>query len=182
MPLKLLKQLELFENFFPDAIHQCVPLYEQIAVEGEGNLYQRSNMLGHVTASAFIVNHMMTHVLLISHRVLGITIPPGGHIDPGEDPYEAAIREAMEETGLAVEPHIYPGTIVDVDTHPIPARLDKGESVHRHHDLMFAFFGDMTAPLRHQDDEVGSARWVHHTDIPEERSRRIWRRLPNRII
>ena len=29
--------------------------------------------------------------------------PPGGHIDPGELPDEAAVRETLEETGLAVE-------------------------------------------------------------------------------
>lgn len=28
---------------------------------------------------------------------------PGGHLEPGEDPYEGAIREMKEETGLDVE-------------------------------------------------------------------------------
>lgn len=29
---------------------------------------------------------------------------PGGHVDPGETPAEAARREVLEETGLRVEP------------------------------------------------------------------------------
>lgn len=30
-------------------------------------------------------------------------LPPGGHIDPNEDPVSAVIREVREETGLQVE-------------------------------------------------------------------------------
>ena len=30
--------------------------------------------------------------------------PPGGHIDPGESPKQAAVRETHEESGLTVKP------------------------------------------------------------------------------
>jgi 8-oxo-dGTP pyrophosphatase MutT (NUDIX family) len=30
-------------------------------------------------------------------------LPPGGHVEPYELPYKAALREAKEETGLAIE-------------------------------------------------------------------------------
>jgi len=42
-------------------------------------------------------------VLLIFHRKLKKWLPPGGHIDPNETPPYAAIREALEETGLEIE-------------------------------------------------------------------------------
>lgn len=42
-------------------------------------------------------------VLLHKHKKLGIWLPPGGHIELEEDPNEAALREAKEETGLEVE-------------------------------------------------------------------------------
>lgn len=42
-------------------------------------------------------------VLLRLHEKYNIWIGPGGHIDPGEDPNEAALREILEETGLRVE-------------------------------------------------------------------------------
>ncbi len=42
-------------------------------------------------------------VLLIKHKKLGMWLPPGGHINSNEFPYEAAIRETIEETGLDVE-------------------------------------------------------------------------------
>ena len=41
-------------------------------------------------------------VLLHWHRKLQRWLPPGGHIEPGELPDEAAVRETLEETGLQV--------------------------------------------------------------------------------
>lgn len=41
--------------------------------------------------------------MLLHHKKLGLWLPPGGHIDPGELPEEAALREIREETGLEAE-------------------------------------------------------------------------------
>ena len=37
------------------------------------------------------------------HPRLDRWLPPGGHIEPNEDPLQAVLREVLEETGLAVE-------------------------------------------------------------------------------
>ena len=39
-------------------------------------------------------------VLLLFHAKLGLWLPPGGHIEHGELPDEAAVREVEEETGV----------------------------------------------------------------------------------
>lgn len=54
----------------------------------------------HFTASVFIVKNQK--VLLIYHRKLNKWLPPGGHLKPEETPPQAAIREALEETGLEI--------------------------------------------------------------------------------
>lgn len=52
----------------------------------------------HITGSALVVGRR--GILLHRHKRLGIWLQPGGHVDPGETPWEAARRETCEETGL----------------------------------------------------------------------------------
>ena len=54
----------------------------------------------HPTASAIIVSADGERILLHRHRWSGRWIQPGGHIDAGEAPWDAALREAAEETGI----------------------------------------------------------------------------------
>jgi 8-oxo-dGTP pyrophosphatase MutT (NUDIX family) len=66
------------------------------------------------TVAIFVVHD--DKVLLIHHRKLDKWLPLGGHIELDEDPEQAALREAKEESGLDVEllgerpPTTSPGT------------------------------------------------------------------------
>lgn len=55
----------------------------------------------HFTVAVFAV--WEGKVLLHRHRKLGMWLPSGGHIEQGELPYDAAVREVLEETGLRLE-------------------------------------------------------------------------------
>jgi 8-oxo-dGTP pyrophosphatase MutT (NUDIX family) len=44
-------------------------------------------------------------VMLVEHRKAGLRLPPGGHVDDGEDPRTTVVREAAEELGLAAQFH-----------------------------------------------------------------------------
>ena len=55
----------------------------------------------HFTATGFVVDKKS--ILLHWHKKLSMWLPPGGHIEPGEDPQQAIIREVLEETGLSVK-------------------------------------------------------------------------------
>lgn len=63
---------------------------------GEVNPIER-----HHTATAYVVNRGRT--LLLWHEKLRMWLPPGGHCELNEDPVQAAVREAHEESGLRVE-------------------------------------------------------------------------------
>ena len=66
------------------------------------------------TVAIFVVHDRK--ILLIHHRQLNKWLPLGGHIELDEDPEQAALREAKEESGLDVEllgerpPTTSPGT------------------------------------------------------------------------
>lgn len=53
------------------------------------------------TVATFVVHEQ--RVLLLWHRKLQMWLPPGGHIDPGELPDTAAVREVQEESGISCE-------------------------------------------------------------------------------
>ena len=53
------------------------------------------------TVAVFLVED--GKVLLVHHRGLNKWLPVGGHIELDEDPEQAALREAQEESGLEIE-------------------------------------------------------------------------------
>jgi 8-oxo-dGTP pyrophosphatase MutT (NUDIX family) len=53
------------------------------------------------TVAIFIVHQ--DKLLMIHHRTLDKWLPLGGHIELDEDPEQAALREAREESGLDIE-------------------------------------------------------------------------------
>ena len=54
--------------------------------------------------SVTIINYDDTgRILLVNHADTDLWVAPGGAIEPGETPADAAVRETWEETGLLVE-------------------------------------------------------------------------------
>jgi 8-oxo-dGTP pyrophosphatase MutT (NUDIX family) len=53
---------------------------------------------------AVMIRDEQGRLLLVRDRETGLWQTVGGAMDPGEEPAAAAVREAVEETGLVVEP------------------------------------------------------------------------------
>jgi 8-oxo-dGTP pyrophosphatase MutT (NUDIX family) len=105
--------------------------------------------LTHVTASGIVVGRRGT--VLHRHKRLGIWMQAGGHIDAGEGPEDAALREATEELGLAVAHPTAGPLLLHVDVHE--AALG-----HMHLDLRYLLLGADTDPMP-PPGESPDARW-----------------------
>ncbi len=103
------------------------------------NWWTRTNTAGHVTGSAWILNSARTHALLLHHVKLGLWVQPGGHLDDSDaSPATGAMREALEETGIAGLTFAS-DALFDLDIHSIPARAggDFVEPAHLHYDARY---------------------------------------------
>jgi 8-oxo-dGTP pyrophosphatase MutT (NUDIX family) len=101
--------------------------------------FLRTTLPVHVTSSAVVLEPSRGLVLLHLHRRLGRWLQPGGHIEPDERPEDAAVRETIEETAVAVRHPVTGPVVLHLDEHP-------GPDGHVHLDLRYLLLADTDAP------------------------------------
>lgn len=111
----------------------------------------------HVTGSAIVLDGE-GRTLLHHHKRLGLWLQPGGHVDPGERAHEAALREAIEETGLPLSHAGDAPVLVHVDVH-------EGGRGHLHLDTRYVLLADAAAPFAPAPGESTELAWVPVEDI-----------------
>ena len=114
--------------------------------------FDRHADLTHVTGSAVVVGPR--GVLLHRHRRLHRWLQPGGHVDPGETADAAALRETVEETGLAAAHPAGGPVLVHVDVHT-------AADDHVHLDVRYLLVGPDAepAPPPGESQEVAWFSW-----------------------
>ena len=86
-------------------------------------------------------------MLFVIHAVFNKLLPPGGHVEKGDNSLkDASMRETNEETEVHMKDIIYvpadeafPELPFDVNSYPIPQHPGKKEPPHTHHDLRYVF-------------------------------------------
>ena len=120
----------------------------------------------HFTATGFVVDEKS--ILLHWHNKLDMWLPPGGHIEPGEDPEQAIIREVLEETGLAVKvintgPELkqnYPLQVPPPLTILIEDIDDPVSGFHKHIDMIY-----VCTLVNSNLERSSSVEWVSRSDL-----------------
>jgi 8-oxo-dGTP pyrophosphatase MutT (NUDIX family) len=166
-PVELAHLVELFVDPSDASAHKSQELTLQLLKHTPAPFSRAQFVPGHTTTTGLVLHPVGDAVLLIHHRRLNRWLLPGGHVEP-EDPtiFAAAIREVLEETGVQLHSAPEP-PLVGLDVHGIPP--GKGEPLHYHHDLIFAFRAHSASLV--QAAEVREARWFQvgslARDIPE---------------
>lgn len=143
--------------------------YEQKNLQNFSNFLQnskepfvRSNFIGHITGSAYLLSNDLSQVLLHHHRFLNKWLQFGGHSDGDANTLRVAFRETIEESGID---SIVPLSldIVDIDIHNVPPNAQKYEPAHLHYDVRFIFLTD------HKDfkisQESNEIKWFDFTQF-----------------
>lgn len=120
-------------------------------VERFPDCFNREQLNGHVTGSAWVVNPNRDRVLLMHHRKHDQWFQPGGHADGDHDILRVALKETQEETGIGAQ-HIrlVDGRIFDVDIHTIPE--SRHDPRHEHYDIRFLIEIDDRLPVPGNDE------------------------------
>ncbi len=178
-PAAFRRQVRLLLDRYAEEFH--VPEGEHALLRRQidrgDDIHSRRTFPGHITTSALVLDEEGRRTLLIHHRALGRWLQPGGHYEPPEALAGSALREAVEETGLsglAVDPwHGVSGLPVDIDSHRIPARPERGEPEHWHHDFRFVVRARGSAKPRPDAAEVHGAEWRSLSDLEEIAARAV---------
>ncbi|MCY0935680.1 NUDIX hydrolase [Streptomyces sp. H34-S4] len=114
---------------------------------------------GHITGSALVIDPAGGRVLLTLHKKLGMWLQMGGHCEPGDTTIAgAALREAVEESGINEGLTLLPGGPVRLDRHPIPAPCNW------HLDVQYAALAPAGA-LEAISDESLDLRWFPYEEV-----------------
>lgn len=145
----------------PDAAQDALRHAVLAFVHGHPDACRRDCVPGHVTASALVLDHTGTRVLLTLHGRLGRWLQLGGHCDDSDDDIvAAALREATEESGiegLRMEPEL-----AAVHVHPVVCSLGVPT---RHLDLQFLAHAPAGARIA-ISEESQDLRWWPVDGLP----------------
>jgi 8-oxo-dGTP pyrophosphatase MutT (NUDIX family) len=132
---------DVFRRRSPDVPNQHLVSYFVVADETEGR-----------NDPAF---------LLVDHRKAGLWLPPGGHVEVGEDPWSTVRREAAEELFLTAAPTKRWGT----EPAFVTVTPTRGPRSHLDVSLWFVISAKPDDVLSYDQSEFSGIRWFTSPEI-----------------
>ena len=134
-------------------------------LDKDPDAFYRTNLLAHMTASAWVVNPQRSKTLMVYHRLYDSWSWTGGHADGEEDLLAVALREVREETGVQrlrpVTEEIYSLEVLTVDGHEKHGRYVPS---HLHLNVTYLLEAEEEQPLRVCEAENTGVAWFSLAD------------------
>lgn len=158
---ELAARLQRFDCVGDDLAAKSKELTLMMLAESEFPFSRRQFTPGHITCTAVVLDPSRERVLLMFHHRLLRWLLPGGHCENDDLSISSvAGREAVEETGVEIDPYV-DAPLVGMDVHGIPPK--KKEPYHLHHDLIFAFTS--RSDRIHITEEARRVEWSAPGDL-----------------
>lgn len=111
----------------------------------------------HLVSYAVLTDPADLSVFLVDHRLAGLCLPPGGHVEPAEDPALTASREVAEELGIEADFSLAGEQPVFLTVTPtVPSAADAG---HTDVSLWYLLAGHRALPVTLDPREFSGGRW-----------------------
>lgn len=156
-------------------------------IANNADAFLRTNLVAHMTASAWVVDSSRERVLMVYHNIYDSWSWTGGHADGDEDLLAVALRECREETGVEtvrpVSRDIFSLEVLTVDGHE-----KRGEYVssHLHMNVTYLLEADVHETLRVREGENSGVRWFGLSEALEACSEpwfveRVYKKLNSKL-
>lgn len=162
---KLIKQIEEFIPFNEEEKKDKEVILS--ALKTEKDVFERKNLLCHITSSSWIVDKDMNKVLLCFHKIYNSWSWLGGHNDGDVDCLNVSLKEAKEESGLSNFKVLNDGKIFSLEVLTVDSHYKKGQYVpsHLHLNVTYLLQEDENDPLVIKEDENSGLRWANLEDV-----------------
>ncbi|WSB31281.1 NUDIX domain-containing protein [Streptomyces sp. NBC_01788] len=118
----------------------------------------------HLVSYFVVLDDTRERLLLVAHRKAGLWLPSGGHVEPGEDPWAAVVRECREE--LSIEAVASPIN----GEHPffLTVTRTRGQRAHTDVSLWYLLNADADTITSYDQAEFNAIRWLTDEQVLEE--------------
>ncbi|MPY62905.1 NUDIX domain-containing protein [Streptomyces spongiae] len=110
----------------------------------------------HLVSYFVVLDEKRGELLLVAHRKAGLWLPTGGHVEPGEDPWAAVVRECREELGITA----VASSITGERPFFLTVTRTRGQGEHTDVSLWYVLNADADSITTYDQDEFGAIRWL----------------------
>ena len=117
----------------------------------------------HLVSYLAVVDNARRSMLMMDHVKAGLWVPPGGHVWPDEDPFDAAERELVEELGVKAA---RVSTIANLPLF-VTVTQTRGPGTHTDVSLWYVVAADERMWLDVDRGEFNGHKWLRFDDVFE---------------